>query len=217
MTNSGRTAVAVGLFILLVVGAGLVFLWNPTLGSANDILTWLEARGHWAPMFVILLMIVHSLVPFPAELLALCAGAIFGAVWGAVLIWSGAMLGAILAFWLARAFGQEVVNRTLSKSHRDTLANWSAQQGTTALLISRFIPLIAFNLINYAAGLSRVRFTTFLWTTAVGILPVTVLTTYLGQEMKTLSWTALGIVSGVGISVIWIANKIFKVRMNGKV
>ncbi len=48
------------------------------------------------------MMIVHSFIPFPAELLAVCAGAVFGTVMGSALIWTGAMVGALLAFFLAR-------------------------------------------------------------------------------------------------------------------
>ena len=76
--------------------------------------------GIWAPVVVIGLMIVHGFVPFPAELLAVCVGAIFGTLMGATLIWVGAM--------------------------------------------------IAFNPINYAAGLTRVPVWTFIWTTGLALV-----------------------------------------------
>ena len=48
--------------------------------------------------------------------------------------------------------------------------------------------MIAFNLINYAAGLSRVRWRTFAWTTGLGILPPTVLMVAFGDALERLPW-----------------------------
>ncbi|WP_164658237.1 TVP38/TMEM64 family protein [Tropicibacter sp. Alg240-R139] len=164
--------------------------------------TILRAYGMWAPVVVIALMVVHSFVPFPAELLALCAGAVFGTLMGSVVIWGGAMLGGVLAFYLARALGQEVVQGWISDRQNIALERWTKDQGTITLLVCRLIPVISFNLINYAAGLTRVRVWTFLWTTGLGILPVTVLSTYLGAQMKTLDWPMLLIVSAVAVGLV---------------
>lgn len=53
------------------------------------------------------------------------------------------------------------------------------------MLVSRLVPVIAFNLINYAAALAGVPWRTFLWTTGLGILPMTVLTAVLGDRVLT--------------------------------
>ena len=50
-------------------------------------------------------MVAHSFLPFPAEIVALANGMVFGPLWGAVVIWVGAMLGAATAFALVRALG----------------------------------------------------------------------------------------------------------------
>ena len=59
------------------------------------------------------MMILHSFLPFPAEFVAIANGVIFGPVWGTVITWAGAMLGAFLAFFLARQCGQPFVRRVL--------------------------------------------------------------------------------------------------------
>jgi uncharacterized membrane protein YdjX (TVP38/TMEM64 family) len=56
------------------------------------------------------------------------------------------------------------------------------------LLASRFVPIIAFNLINYAAGLSKVTWWQFLWTTGIGILPLTAAMVVLGDQIDTFGW-----------------------------
>jgi uncharacterized membrane protein YdjX (TVP38/TMEM64 family) len=132
------------------------------------------------------MMIIHSFVPFPAEFVAVANGLIFGFIWGTVITWVGAMLGAFLAFFLARHYGQPFVRRVLSKRKARSLEKWVARHGLGALFVSRFIPIISFNLINYAAGLTKITWWTFGWTTGVGILPMTILMVIMGGQIHTL-------------------------------
>ena len=71
--------------------------------------------------------------------------------------------------------------------------------------------MVAFNLINYAAGLTRVRLWTFTWTTALGILPITLLCTWLGAQMRSLDWPTLLALSAGGIAALcllhWLARQ----------
>ena len=161
---------------------------------------------------VIGLMILHSFVPFPAEILAICAGAIFGTLTGAALIWCGAMPGALVAFGLARWLGRDVVRGWLSQSQARRLDDWTLTQGAFTLLVLRFLPVVAFNLINYAAGLTRVPLWTFVWTTAVGIIPITLLSTWLGAHMRQLDWTTLLVFSGVGIVAVVGLHRLIRAR-----
>lgn len=167
--------------------------------------------GPWGPLGVVVLMVAHSFVPFPAELVAFAAGAAYGVVWGAALVWIGAMLGASVAFWLARRLGRPFVERMLGERDRAALDRWSRVNGAPTLLAARFVPVIAFNLINYAAGLTRVTWWTFLWTTGLGILPLTVLMVAMGDAMKNLSWLELLGLSAIGVVValggFWLARK----------
>jgi len=183
-----------------VVVGGLVAVATIDLEvEERTLMAWLDGAGAWAPAAVVALMVVHCFVPFPAEILALCAGAAFGTALGTVSIWIGAMLGAALSFALARWLGRTAVERLLPARHRATLDDWTAERGTLALLVSRFVPVIAFNLINYAAGLTNVGWWTFLWTTGVGILPITLLVVHLGARMTELSWPMLVAVSAAAI------------------
>ncbi len=200
---SRRIAIAAAVLVaVLALGILLAFT---EMGSTLDVRV-LAARirglGDWGHAAVIGLMVVHSFVPFPAEILALCAGAVYGTVWGTVLIWVGAMIGASLSFALARWLGQPFVNAVLGPRSRAKLDGWTAEQGAVTLLVARFIPVIAFNLINYAAGLTRVGWGTFLWTTGLGILPLTVLMVWMGDRMMELTWPWLLGLSVSGIAVV---------------
>lgn len=210
--SNRRRSVIAGVVLLLIIAGMLGVAVSQYSWTPDELASRLRAIGRWAPVAVIVLMVVHSFVPFPAEILAICAGAVFGTVMGSVLIWIGAMLGALAAFGLSRKLGQKVIHGWLSPTQSKRVNDWTQNQGVLALLISRLIPVIAFNLINYAAGLTKVRLWTFIWTTGLGIVPFTVLMAYLGAQMKTLSWPMLLTVSAVGVLVVCGLHHWAKVR-----
>ncbi|MEL7428849.1 MAG: TVP38/TMEM64 family protein [Pseudomonadota bacterium] len=210
-TGKPRGLQFVALVLFIAVLTGTAFLgwsqagtdWAALLQSIPE---RIEAMGWWGPAGIIGLMILHCFVPFPAEFVALAAGSVYGTVFGTFLTWSGAMLGAALSFGLTRILGQPFVEWALPKNQKAMLDRWTADQGATTLLVSRFIPVIAFNLINYAAGLTKVNWWTFLWTTGVGILPLTALMVHMGSQMRSLSWEWLLATSVICIAMMALAH-----------
>lgn len=197
-------ALFLGLLILLSTIGGTIF-WSllpsnagehlPVSGGPVDAaVSMIQSWGAWGVLGSIVVMAAHSFLPFPAEIIALANGMVYGPVWGTVVTWVGAMIGASLAFWVVRLLGRPFIQRFLSTRNQQRLEHWSRDQGAAALLISRLIPVIAFNLINYAAALTGVSWRTFLWTTGLGILPLTVLLTTAGDQVMRLPlWVSLAI------------------------
>lgn len=193
-------AVLVLAVVLAVIGVS--FLWGQNL-SIEVFVETIRSWGMWGVLGSIALMMIHSFVPFPAELLACANGMVYGPLWGTVITWIGAMLGAAIAFGLARKLGRPFVERMVARRNWQVLDDWAAVNGWQVVLISRFIPVIAFNLINYAAGLTRLTWWQFLWTTGLGILPLTVLMVVMGDNIQSLGWQSwLGLLLG-GL-VLWL-------------
>ena len=196
----GATVAGVGVVAAIVLAGIAIAWWGLPPGfdlSGEAIARRVQSLGMWGHAAIVGLMVVHSFVPFPAEFVAAAAGICYGAVWGTVLTWTGAMIGAALSFGLTRRLGRPFAEAMLSERHRARLDAWSADQGAAILLASRFIPVIAFNLINYAAGLTPVSWWTFLWTTGLGILPLTFLMVMMGEQMTELS---LPVLVGLGLA-----------------
>ena len=182
-----------GALALGVLAAGTITIWGfalvadmplPGFGLSvealeEEILSW----GMWGVAASILLMVLHSFVPFPAEIVAMANGMLYGPLWGTVITWTGAMLGAWLAFGLARWLGRPFVLATVPERHHQAIDRFAARQGGGALLLSRFLPVISFNLINYAAGLTAISWWTFSWATGIGILPLTFLMVVAGDGL----------------------------------
>jgi len=184
--------------------------WMPDLTVAH-IEDLIAGWGEWAWAGSILLMVLHSFLPLPAEVIAIANGMLFGAVFGTAVTWVGAMIGAALSFWLARRLGRPAVHRFVPARHWQRVEGWEPRVAT--LLAVRLIPVISFNLINYGAGLAKVGWWPFLWTTGLGILPITIASVVLGDLMLQMRWWHVaGLVAGVGV-LWWIALRLTGERL----
>ncbi len=163
--------------------------------------------GGWAFVFAPMLMMVVAILPIPAEIPAMLNGMLFGPVLGTFMSWSGAIVGAVISFELARRFGRPFAQRFINPetlSRADALVQ---SAGWPVLLVLRLIPSVAFTAINWTSGLTTLGRPTFLWTTAVGILPGAILFTVSGTglaaiyRMNPLAGWAL-IVAGV-LAIAW--------------
>ena len=183
-----RLGVLLGLAgLLLVIGLKTPLgeiLWALLTNPSSEAVQQLLANTPvWLPLAIIGLMILHTLVPVPAEFLALAAGMTLGPFWGFITIWVGAMLGAYLGFWLTRAFGQPVLRLLVSPSRLERSQRWLQQIDIPVLLAVRLLPVLSFNLINFALGLTAISWWRFSWTTALGIVPATVLMVAFGAHL----------------------------------
>ena len=193
---------AVGILAVLFLVA-LSLGWDPGI-SVQDIEDRILSWGPWGVAGSIGLMVLHSFLPFPAEFLALANGMVYGPLWGIAITWIGAMLGAFAAFGLARWLGRPFVAHMVARRDWQVLDDWAARQGGSMVLIARFIPVIAFNLVNYAAGLTRISWWTFTWSTGIGILPMTALMVIMGDNIDTLAWEWWVLLLAAAL-VLWFA------------
>ena len=199
-----RQAIALGLCVAIGVvvvatplGAQLRgLLQDPTIEPFQQ---WLSLHASWVPLLLIVCMIAHTLVPLPAELLAIAAGMILGPVWGFLTIWLGAMLGAYFGFFLARAFGYEWVRRLANHERLQRLQGWIDRTDIPLLIALRLIPVISFNLVNFALGVTAVSWWRFTWTTAIGISPLTAATVGFGAHLHDWRVLLLLTVAAVGV------------------
>jgi uncharacterized membrane protein YdjX (TVP38/TMEM64 family) len=208
LNGRGRTGGAIAFLgvvaLALVIGTGAFYFGAAHGFSATAIEDTIKSWGMWGVAASLCLMIVHSFVPFPAEFVAFANGMIYGPLWGTVITWCGAMLGALTAFGLARALGRPFVAIMVARHSLDALDEWTARRGGYVVLIARLIPVIAFNLINYAAGLTRLPWWTFTWTTGLGILPLTIVMVVMGAHVELLSWPVWLLIGLLSVA-LWFA------------
>lgn len=211
MTAVVKVTALVGLAVAL---AGL-WLWlrqDPDgfgrLLTQDGIARIVETAGPWGPSILIGLMaaaIVAS--PIPSAPIALVAGAAYGHVWGTAIIVAGAQAGAMTAFGLARWLGRDALERHLGlRLDRGLLGS----QGALAwgVFISRLLPFVSFDLVSYAAGLTKIGAGLFFLATLAGIIPASFLLAHFGGTLTGgstggIALAVLGIGLLTGAPVVW--------------
>jgi uncharacterized membrane protein YdjX (TVP38/TMEM64 family) len=140
-----------------------------------------DRLGPWAYVVAPLFMIVVAILPIPAEIPALLNGIVFNMFLGTFITWGGALVGAVMSFEIARRCGRPFCERLARPTLIMRADRLVASAGWPGLIFLRLVPAVAFTAINWASGLTSMSRWTFLWTTAVGILPGAILFTMSGR------------------------------------
>ena len=161
---------------------GLISLFQSL--DIEAIKAYILSFGLLAPFVSFALMVFQAiLAPLPAFLITFANAALFGWVYGALLSWSSAMVGALLCFYIAKFLGREVVEKLTSKIALKSVDAFFEKHGVYAILIARLLPFISFDIVSYAAGLTRMSLRSFLIATGLGQLPATLIYSYAGEML----------------------------------
>ncbi|MEW5909543.1 MAG: TVP38/TMEM64 family protein [Thermodesulfobacteriota bacterium] len=167
-----------------ILGGILLFRFT----SIRDFLTsdqigrLLEEAGFMAPMFFILIYAAGICLFIPGTILTGIGAAIFGAYWGFVYVWIGAMMGAVAAFYIGRTLGRDFAASLIGdklKKYDDAIE----KNGFAAVLYLRLI-YFPFTPMNFGMGLTKVRFLDYLTGTGLGILVGTFVFTFFIGTLK---------------------------------
>ena len=155
-----------------------------TIGSLQQFID--STRGQWwALLAFVIVYAIRPIVLFPASLMTIAGGLLFGPVVGIAATIVGANASAMVAYWLARSLGFE---REQDADTEGLLARWSTRMRkdsfeTIMLMRLAFLP---YDLVNYAAGFLRIRPVAFLLATAIGSLPGTISFSLAGASIESL-------------------------------
>lgn len=171
------------LFYLLHPGVRATFDRGVALLVARD-LPGLRAWGHelgaWAIAGTTVLMVVQAIAaPIPAIFVTWTNSWLFGWFVGGWISIVQATLAALLCFALARAFGEPLVPDGTSQK----MEAFMLEHGAAAIVVARLMPLVPFDLVSFAAGLTRMRAWPFFWATLLGQVPAGLAYSYLGQSI----------------------------------
>jgi len=142
---------------------------------------WIAGYGAWGPAVYVAGYVLAELVFLPAIPLAVLSGVAFGPLWGTVYASIGATLAAAAAFLVARHLARDAVARWIAGAPR--LARIDAaleRHGWRVLVVTRVLPIFPFNVQNFAYGVTRIRFRTFVLVSWLSMLPGTAALTIAG-------------------------------------
>ena len=100
---------------------------------------------------------------------------------------AGWMVSGLLAYYVGQHAARPLLYPVVGEERFKRLEALVERGGITFLLAARLVPIVPFNLLGYVAGATHVPLPRYLWTTAVGFLPITAYFTYLGSRLEEFS------------------------------
>ena len=182
--------------LVLAASVALYFLLPPEL-----IRETLAGLGGWAPIGYMAMFAVLPAFFFPVAVLALAGGLVFGLWLGALYTFIGAVINCSVMFWMARHWGREkiraVIEARLAPQWQQRLSKLEGRGGFLLLIILRLIPAVPYNLINYAFGLTGMKYPVYILASALGIIPGTFAFINIGDKAMDVTspgfWIAIGL------------------------
>ncbi|MEK6726025.1 MAG: TVP38/TMEM64 family protein [Deltaproteobacteria bacterium] len=132
--------------------------------------TWISSYGAWGPIAYIILYSIAPSLMFPGVPITVAGGILFGPVGGTIYTSIGATIGASIAFLISRYLGRDWVEAMLKDRWKELDAKVE-RQGWKVVAFTRLIPLFPFNMLNYAFGLTRIRFSHYFFASFIFMLP----------------------------------------------
>jgi uncharacterized membrane protein YdjX (TVP38/TMEM64 family) len=158
-------------------------------GETDEVRRQLDELGVAGPLLMIALTLIHAVVFFPAEIVDAAAGFAYGFFPALALTMFGWLLSGLICFAVGRSVARPLLDRWLGEERFERTEAMIERGGVTLLIAVRLIPILPFSLVSYAAGAAHVPTWRFIWTTAIGYLPITALAVYFGTKLEGLQLT----------------------------
>jgi pyruvate/2-oxoglutarate dehydrogenase complex dihydrolipoamide dehydrogenase (E3) component/uncharacterized membrane protein YdjX (TVP38/TMEM64 family) len=192
-------AVVVALVAFFAAGGQRYFSFEAVKEQQATVQGWYDAHPWRTGLaFFALYVLVTGLSLPGAALMTLLAGAIFGLLWGTIIVSFASTLGATAAFLLSRFVLRDWVQGRF-QAQLAGINRGVEKEGAFYLFTLRLIPAVPFFAINLAMGLTRMGAWTFFWVSQVGMLAGTLVYVNAGTELAKisspqgiLSWQLLG-------------------------
>ncbi len=173
----------------------------------QSVASWFAAFAD-SPAAIPAIVLIYTLAAFVnAPQWMLHAGVVltFGPVFGSGIAWMATMVSASFDFWLGQRLGAERIDK-MSGGVLAKFIHLIRDNGFLASLLVRIVPTGPFVVVNLAAGVTRMKFTSFLLGTGIGIIPKIALVASLSEGVKgTVTGKGpLYIAMVVGIALVWM-------------
>ncbi len=182
--NKMKAVIKAIIFAVFIIGAILIIRYTSIRNylTAEELSRFFELVGFWAPLVYIVIYSVGVCLLLPGTLLTGLGAAIFGAYWGFLYVWIGAMIGASAAFFIGRTLGRDFAASLIVdklKKYDDAIE----RNGFATVLYLRLV-YFPFTPMNFGMGLTKVRFWDYFAGTGLGIIVGTFIFTFFIGTLK---------------------------------
>lgn len=184
--------------------------------ASNDrqrISQWVSNFGFWGPIAIVLCMIVQMfLFVVPSVLLMIVAVVAYGQFWGAIISTASVMVAATFGYLFGRWIGPVTIYKMIGEKKEKKIEHYVEHYGLWAVVATRATPLLSNDAISFVAGLVKMNYWRFILATAAGIIPLSILVAFIGQNndrLKTgMIW--MSVISVAAFMVFFIYKKVKK-------
>jgi uncharacterized membrane protein YdjX (TVP38/TMEM64 family) len=198
----------------LLTGIGLAIVYRDRFDVAA-LQVWIEDAGVLASVVFMLIYAAATVLFLPGSVLTLAGGALFGPVLGTFCNLTGATLGAAIAFLISRYLASARASEWLAEKaggKTKQLISGVESEGWRFVAFVRLVPLFPFNVLNYALGLTRIKFIHYLLATYLFMLPGAIAYTWLGYAGREAIGGGEGLVQKLLVALALLAAVAFLPR-----
>jgi len=182
--NRSKAMLKAAILFVFILAAIIFVRYSPIREYLNAAALgrFLATAGLWAPLVFIAIYTLGVCLFLPGTLLTGLGAAIFGAYWGFVYVWFGAMMGASVAFWIGRTLGRDFAASLIG----DRLQKYDdaiERNGFATVLYLRLV-YFPFTPMNFGMGLTKVHFWDYVFGTGLGIIVGTFIFTFFIGTLK---------------------------------
>lgn len=185
MYKKNVTLKAVPIFLIISIVSILVYKFafvNKT--NFEMIQDYINSYGSFAALIYIAIFAIRTIfIVFPYSIMVILSGSLFGPVEGFLYSMAAVFVSASLAFFASKLLGKNFIEKLIGyKSYQ--LDSKIEEHGFKLVLLMRISTIFPFDIMNYAAGMTKVSYKSFITATLLGILPETFSLNYLGVGLK---------------------------------
>jgi uncharacterized membrane protein YdjX (TVP38/TMEM64 family) len=170
----------IAVFLYSYSSKGIVY--SISQSDSDSVVNFVDSFGGFAyPIFILLTILEVIFAPIPPLALYVAGGALFGTFLGGFLTLIGNLIGALIAFWIARRFGRDFVEKRVDTITRKKFDTFSEKYGALSLFILRINPFTTSDLFSYLSGLTKMKVRSFLLGTGLGLIPMIFAQAYFGE------------------------------------
>ena len=186
MSNKKKTIIF--LFIFFFIFILFFYFYKPIMYYLNNFEEFkllLKSKGKIALLIIFLLQILQVIIAFiPSDMINVSAGYILGAPTGFIISYLGLIIGTLLAFYISRIFGRNIVVKLVKKDTLDKISKKvNSSLSITNIFILSIIPFMPRDVLVYALGLTDMKAKKFLIPYLIARIPLIFILTFTGNSL----------------------------------
>jgi len=184
--------IALAVVVMALLTVGIVFQ-QQVREVLEALVKWTRDLGAVGAVVFGVAYALVTVLMMPGSILTMGAGLLFGVLWGTVTVSIASTTGAAMAFLVGRFVARDwVASKVSGRPKFQAIDRAVGRQGFKIVLLTRLSPIFPFNLLNYAYGLTGVKFWSYVLASWIGMLPGTLMYVYFGSLARNVAAVATG-------------------------